>query len=65
MISDTGIGIPLNTKAKAGADIQNPVSIRNISGGTRSKDSRRCRDTFLLLKKTCQKNAISIWALPR
>src|SRR3954470_5641260 len=33
-----------------------------VSGGTRSEDGRRCRDTFLSLKKTCQKNAISFWA---
>ena len=29
---------------------------------TRSEEGRRCRDTFLSLKKTCQKNAISFWA---
>jgi hypothetical protein len=37
------------------------VTIRKISGGTRGEDGRRCRDTFLSLKKTCQKNAISFW----
>jgi len=53
--------VPLNTNASE-HDVRDPVTIRKISGGTRSDDGRRCRDTFLSLKKTCQKNAISFWA---
>lgn len=33
----------------------------NSQDRTHSEDGRRCRDTFLSLKKTCQKNAISFW----
>ena len=52
--------VPLNTNGPE-QEIRDPVTIRKISGGTRSDDGRRCRDTFLSLKKTCQKNAISFW----
>lgn len=52
--------VPLNTNGSE-HDVRDPVTIRKISGGTRSDDGRRCRDTFLSLKKTCQKNAISFW----
>ena len=51
---------PLNTNSSE-QDVRDPVTLRKISGGTRSEDGRQCRDTFLSLKKTCQKNAIS-WA---
>src|SRR4051812_1575826 len=53
--------VPLNTNSSE-QDVRDPVTVRKISGGTRSEDGRRCRDTFLSLKKTCQKNAISFWA---
>jgi hypothetical protein len=53
--------VPLNTNSSE-QDVRDPVTLRKISGGTRSEDGRRCRDTFLSLKKTCQKNAISFWA---
>ena len=53
--------MPLNTNSSE-QDVRDPVTIRKISGSTRSEDGRRCRDTFLSLKKTCQKNAISFWA---
>jgi len=52
---------PLNTNSSE-REVRDPVTIRKISGSTRSEDGRRCRDTFLSLKKTCQKNAISFWA---
>src|SRR3954453_2791031 len=48
--------VPLNTNSSE-QDVRDPVTIRKISGGTRSEDGRRCRDPFLPLKKTCQKNA--------
>lgn len=53
--------VPLNTNSSE-QDIRDPVTLRKISGGTRSDDGRRSRDTFLSLKKTSQKNAISFWA---
>src|SRR3954469_5140633 len=52
--------VPLNTNSSE-QDVRDPVTVRKISGGTRSEDGRRCRDTFLSLQKTCQKNAISFW----
>ena len=53
--------VPLNTNSSE-QEIRDPVTLRKISGGTHSEDGRQCRDTFLSLKKTCQKNAISFWA---
>ena len=43
------------------SDIREYVQKRKISGGTRSADGRRCRDTFTSLKKTCKKHGISFW----
>ena len=43
-------------------DIREHVTRRKVSGGTRSEAGRRCRDTFLSLKKTCRKHGISFWA---
>ena len=43
------------------SDIREYVQKRKISGGTRSEDGRRCRDTFASLKKTCRKHRISFW----
>ncbi len=40
--------VPLNTNASE-QDVRDPVTVRKISGGTRSEDGRRCRDTFLSL----------------
>lgn len=37
------------------------VKKRKISGGTRSDDGRRCRDTFTSLKKTCRCLGLSFW----
>ncbi len=42
-------------------DIREYVKKRKISGGTRSDLGRRCRDTFVSLKKTCRKLGISFW----
>src|SRR3954462_1299807 len=52
--------VPLNTNSSE-RDVRDPVTLRKISGGTRAEDGRRCRDTFLSIKKTCQENAISFW----
>jgi hypothetical protein len=43
-------------------DIREYVTVRKISGSTRSNEGRRCRDTFTSLKKTCRKLGISFWA---
>ncbi len=32
-----------------------------LSAGTRSELGRRCRDTFISLKKTCRKLGVSFW----
>jgi len=42
-------------------DIRDYVIVRKISGSTRSKSGRRCRDTFASLKKTCRKLGVSFW----
>jgi hypothetical protein len=42
-------------------DIREYARLRKISGGTRSDLGRRCRDTFLSLKKTCRKLGLSFW----
>lgn len=40
-------------------DIREYARLRKISGGTRSDMGRRCRDTFISLKKTCRKLGVS------
>lgn len=52
--------VPLNTNA-AENDIRCQVTKRKISGGTRSKAGRDCRDAFLGLMKTCARQGISFW----
>lgn len=52
--------IPLHTNGSE-TDIRDFVKKRKVSGGTRSDEGRRCRDTFISLKKTCRKLAISFW----
>jgi hypothetical protein len=42
-------------------DIRAHVTRRKVSGGTRSDAGRDCRDAFLGLMKTCQKQAIRFW----
>ena len=46
-------------------DIREYARIRKISGGTRSETGRRCRDTFMSLKKTCRKLGVSFQAYLR
>jgi hypothetical protein len=43
------------------SDIREYVKKRKISGGTRSDEGRRCRDTFTSLKKTCRKLGLNFW----
>jgi hypothetical protein len=52
--------VPLHNNA-AESDIRDYVKKRKISGGTRSDDGRRSRDTFASLKKTCRKLGIGFW----
>ncbi|MGK7936499.1 MAG: transposase [Xenococcaceae cyanobacterium] len=51
---------PLHNNA-AENDIREYVTKRKISGGTRHDNGRRARDTFIGLKKTCRKLALSFW----
>jgi hypothetical protein len=53
--------IPLHTNDSE-RDVRDYVKKRKISGGTRSDIGRRCRDTFISLKKTCRKQGVSFWA---
>jgi hypothetical protein len=53
--------LPLHNNLSEG-DIREYVKRRKISGGTRSEDGRRARDTFASLKKTCRKLGISFWS---
>ena len=52
--------VPLHTNGSE-TDIRDYVKKRKVSGGTRSDEGRRCRDTFTSLKKTCRKLGISFW----
>jgi Transposase IS66 family len=52
--------VPLHNNVAEG-DLREYVSIRKVSGGTRSALGRRCRDTFASLKKTCRKLGVSLW----
>ena len=52
--------IPLHTNGSE-TDIRDYVKKRKVSGGTRSDEGRRCRDTFASLKKTCRKLGIPFW----
>lgn len=52
--------IPLHTNGSE-TDLRDFVKKKKISGGTRSDEGRRCRDTFASLKKTCRKLGISFW----
>jgi hypothetical protein len=52
--------IPLHNNLSE-QDIREWAKKRKISAGTRSELGRRCRDTFLSLKKTCRKLGVSFW----
>ncbi len=52
--------IPLHNNLSE-RDIREYVKKRKISGSTRSDSGKRCRDTFISLKKTCRKLNISFW----
>jgi len=52
--------IPLHNNLSE-SDIREWAKKRKISAGTRSEPGRRCRDTFISLKKTCRKLGLSFW----
>jgi hypothetical protein len=52
--------VPLHTNGSEN-DIRTHVTRRKVSGGTRSDSGRDCRDAFLGLMKTCNKQAIRFW----
>ena len=52
--------IPLHNNLSE-SDIREWAKRRKISAGTRSESGRRCRDTFVSLKKTCRKLSVSFW----
>ena len=52
--------IPLHNNLSEN-DIRDYVKRRKISATTRSEAGRKARDTFLSLKKTCQKLGLSFW----
>lgn len=52
--------VPLHTNSSEN-DIRTHVTRRKVSGGTRSDTGRDCRDAFLGLMKTCNKQAIRFW----
>jgi hypothetical protein len=52
--------IPLHNNLSEN-DIRDYVKRRKISATTRSEAGRQARDTFLSLKKTCQKLGIAFW----
>lgn len=52
--------IPLHNNLSEN-DIREWAKKRKISAGTRSELGRRCRDTFLSLKKTCRKLGVPFW----
>jgi len=43
-------------------DIRQYARLRKISAGTRSDVGKRCRDTFLSIKKTCRKLGVNFGA---
>lgn len=53
--------IPLHTNGSEN-DIRGCVKTRKVKGGTRSDIGRKCRDTYMTLKKTCRRHGISFWA---
>jgi hypothetical protein len=52
--------IPLHNNLSE-SDIREWAKRRKISAGTRSESGRRCRDTFVSLKKTYRKLGVSFW----
>ncbi|NIA02328.1 MAG: transposase, partial [Nitrospirae bacterium] len=51
-------GTPLHNNGTE-TDAREMVVKRKVSGGTRSEEGQKCRDTFVSLKKTCGKLGIT------
>ena len=45
----------------AETDAREMVIKRKTSGGTRREEGKRCRDTFVSIKKTCIKLVVNFW----
>ena len=54
--------IPVHTNGSE-TDIRDYVKKRKVSGGARSNEGRRCRDTFASLKKNLPKTGDIVLAL--
>ena len=52
--------VPLHNNTSE-SHIREYVTRRKVSGGTRSDEGRRCRDTFTSLKKTCRCLGLNFW----
>lgn len=52
--------VPLHNNASE-SDIREYAKRRKVSGGTKSDDGRKSRDTFTSIKKTCRKLGVSFW----
>jgi Transposase IS66 family len=52
--------VPLHNNASE-SDIREYAKRRKVSGGTKSDNGRKSRDTFLSIKKTCRKVRVSFW----
>jgi hypothetical protein len=52
--------VPLHNNTSEG-HIREYVTRRKVSGGTRSDEGRRCRDTFTSLQKTCRCLGVNFW----
>lgn len=59
MVLDNPV-LPLHNNLSE-SQIREHVKRRKISGGTKSEDGRRSRDTFASLKKTCRQYGLSFW----
>jgi len=58
-LKQQGITCKRHVRIATEGDIREYVKRRKISGGTRSEEGRRGRDTFASLKKTCRKLNVS------
>jgi hypothetical protein len=56
--------VPLHNNVAEG-HIRDVVKKRKISASTRNEEGKRCRDTFLSLKKTCANLGVSFWQFLR
>lgn len=52
--------VPLHNNGSE-SDIREYAKRRKVSGGTKSDDGRKSRDTFISIKKTCRKLGVSFW----